>query len=195
LLSGVHKKCGSGNKSSKCRYDGICPTAILLTLLPARELCSNLGDELRLQVAKSASRSAPSPAAAWEQWRRRQILGQERLLGSEGGPGDLLGHILPALARCCLEKVDLNVGLQSCHVGYTELGRSRSPLCAPPRRPTIIIMASLCSQSTSINSMVLFVASSNYLGSSRLRFGSCRFWRPPIHPVSDRSRASYSNYI
>ena len=42
-----------------------------------------------------------------------------------------MGDRLPALVRGCLEKVDLNVGLQSCHVGHTELGRSRSPLCAP----------------------------------------------------------------
>jgi len=59
LLSGVHKK-RPGNKSGKCRYDGLCPIAILLTPPPARSTGA-ISERTPASYSDRTFRSAPSP--------------------------------------------------------------------------------------------------------------------------------------
>jgi len=129
-----------------------------------------------------------SPAAAWEQRRRRQILRQGRLQAGEGGPGDHRGDILPALVRGQFE--DSDPDLAECSVGQIS-GAVRSRIAVVCSSSKAAIMASPCSQSTSSARWSCWwrrqtawatPSSDVECPENQLRYvsGSCRFCRPDI---------------
>lgn len=82
---------------------------IICTLLPRS------GRRTPAHIANPPSRSARSPVAAWEQGRRRQILGRGGLRRRRWA-GDLRGGFLPALVRCRHEQVDIDAGRHSAKI-------------------------------------------------------------------------------